>query len=302
MEIKPKLEGVDLGEVLGIGAAFALPKHADAARGNGKPYAALPPGWKVEDLEKYLPTPTRPTGVFPAGDASSFVRYVNKHKDSPGESSRAHRGAGSDQPGEKPDPDDMQTVLMVDVIGSKFLAVFDHHSSNAPGWGGHRVAYNCPLSPQWRLWTLKNGKSNAMDQEDFAYFIEQNMLDVIEPVGTTMLQIVTTLKAQKKVQYDSGIRLQNGQHQLKYHEEIGASAGEQGELQIPEKIALGIPVYVGQVPYRVEAFLRYRIERGGILFWYELITPERILEDALGKVRKEIEDGTGITAYSVTAL
>lgn len=296
MDIKPKLENIDLGEVLGLGAALALPKHAEGVE--GKPYTALPQGWQLHDLEKFLPAPLRATGRIAFGDADSFSRYVNKHKDAPGAASAAAKGVGN----EGADHDDMQTVLLVDVIASKFRAVFDSNASDAPGWGAHTADYNCPLSPQWALWTRENGKSHSKDQEDFAFFIEQNQLDVIEPVGTTMLQIVTTLKAIKKVQFDSGIRLQNGQHQLKYHEDIGASAGEQGELQIPEKIALGIPVYVGQAPYRVEAFLRYRIERGSIVFWYDLITPDRILEDALSKVRVQIEGATGIKAYAVASL
>lgn len=285
MDVKPKLENIDLGEVLGVGAALTQLRYV-AGEGN-RPYLVAPKEWQLHDMEKYLRAPVRPRGNVSLGDAASFIRYVKKHMDEPAD------GA---------DADNRQTVILVDVINSRFKAVLDHHASDTPGFQEHTCTYNCPLSPQWQLWTANNGLARKKEQEDFAFFIEQNMLDVAEPNGATMLQIVTTLKAAKKVQFDSAIRLNNGQHQLKYHEEIESKAGQQGELQIPEKIALAIPVYVGQQPYRVEAFLRYRIDRGTIVFWYDLITPDRILEHALGMVRKEIEDGTGIKAYAVTSL
>lgn len=298
--IKPRLTDIDLGEVLGLGAALVAPQNI-----GGRPFMPLPPGWGVADLSAHLPAPQRPTGTLALGSAASFIRYVKKHMDKAGDASAVYApktdgGTGTSEAA-APDADDRQTIILADIINSKFKAVFDHHASDAPGWNEHTATYDCPLSNQWKTWVAQNGRKNAMDQENFAFFLEQNILDVHQPNGATMLQIVTTLKSTKNVIFDSGLRLNDGQVQLKYHEENKTAAGQQGELQIPEKIKLGIPVYVGSTPYAVEAFFRYRIEGSRLMMWYDLITPDRILEDALQKVIAEIEAGTGIDVYEVVS-
>lgn len=296
---------VDIGDVLGLGAAMAQPHQIDP---RAAPYVALPPSWQVHDLEKFLALPVRPRGSIAFGDAGSFIRYVNKHKDTAGLASTA---ANMPPPGtstsetaaapKSPDPDDMQTIIVVDVLQSKFLAVFDHHASDAPGWAGFKASYDCPLSPQWKMWIANNGKEKAKEQEDFAFFIEQNMLDIVDPVGARMLEIVTTLKSAKNVSFDSAIRLQDGQVQIKYHEEGKTTAGASGQFAIPEQIKLGLPVYVGAPAYEVKANFRYRINGTKLWMWYDLVTPERILEDSLNKVIAEVEKGTGIKPYAVTS-
>lgn len=299
--VKPKLADIDLGEVLGVGAALA-----EARNVGGKPYTALPPGWNITDLSAFLAAPVRAKGNLALGSVASFVRYVNKHMDNAGSASAARTGTGSagDTTSEAaaPDADDRQTIILADIINSKFRAVFDHHASDAPGWNEHSATYDCPLSEQWKLWNAHNGKGKAKTQEDFAFFIEQNALDINQPNASEMLQIVTTLKSTKNVQFDSGLRLQDGQVQLKYHEEGKTTAGASGELKIPEKIRLGIPVYVGAAHYAVDAFFRYRIEGTRLIMWYDLIQPERILEDSLQKVIAQVQEGTGLQVYEVTSV
>lgn len=279
--IKPKLTNIELDEVLGIGAALGAPQIIGE---HGVPYAVVPTGYKLETLEKTLPQPLRPKGTIQLMDAQSFARYVNKHKDAP-------ETADTDK-------DDIQTVVLVDLKAKKFRAVFDHHASDDPGWGEHIAQYDCPVSPEWTTWQASNGRQ--MDQETFAFFIEQNMLDIVEPVGATMLQVVTTLKSTKNVAFDAGIVLSNGQQQLKYHEVQKDAAGENGQLTIPEEIALGIPVFIGGANYKVTAKFRYRISGTKLCMWYDLLRPHKIEEDALNKVVAQITETTGITPYAAS--
>jgi uncharacterized protein YfdQ (DUF2303 family) len=295
---------VDIADVLGLGAALGEPKNINAG---GAPYSVTPPGWEVHDLSKFLDQPKRPTGSIAFGDVESFIRYVNKHKDTPGKASAAAIGnPGDKQPANvatavtEGDPDDMQTIILVDVIKSIFRVQFDHHASDAPGWNDFGATYTCPLSKEWQAWMASNGKK--MDQESFAFFVEQQALDIVEPSGAEMLTVVTTLKSTKNVVFDSGIRLNDGQVQLKYHEQSEGKAGASGELKIPEQIKLGIPVYVGGPAYEVVCKFRYRMNAGRIEMWYDILRPERILEDSLDKVVDKVAEGTGIKPYAVTAV
>lgn len=306
--LQPNLNDSTVKELLSVGAAIATNVNTEVG---GTPLLPLPAGWKVEDLSKYQQAPSRAKGTLSLASADDFARYVNKHKDVAGRASAANlslqsagtaqnTGGGDSQAAPTPDKDDLQTVILVDVINSKFRAVFNHHASDAPGWADFGATYDCPLSPEWQIWKGNSGK--RMNQEEFGLFIEANQLDIVKPVGAEMLQIATTLKAKKDVAFESGIRLDNGQVQIKYHEDVKASGGGAGQLQIPEQIKLGIPVYVGGTAYEVTANFRYRImDGGGLALWYDLVRPHKILEDALQKVIAQIETATGIETLSVTS-
>jgi uncharacterized protein YfdQ (DUF2303 family) len=288
MQVDPKLTDVALGEVLGLGAA--LSSQTLNVEAEAHPLIALPQGWAVHDLEKYLSAPARAKGQPAFADVESFIRYVNKHKDVVSPS------------GPATEADQLQTVIFADVLASKFLAVFNHHGADQPGWRDHKASYDCPLSKEWQTWNAANGKKWD-DQEEFAFFIEQNILDIHEPVGADMLRIITTLKATKNVSFDSGIRLDNGQTQIKYHEEVTGKAGGAGEFTIPDKIKLGIPVYVGATAYEVWANFRYRLLNGGrMVMWYDLVRPHKILEDAFTKVVEQIATGTEIQPFKVATF
>lgn len=292
MDNKTEIE-IDGRGLMDLGAAMAEPRTLDG----GAQILVIPDDYKVvEDLEKLLPAPRRAKGNVQFIDAQSFIRYVNKHKDQPGVESNARHGRGS-QGGETPaaDADDVQTVIYVDPVQQKFKAVFDAHAADAPGWGQFTATYDCPVSPEWQTWKASNGKK--MLQEAFAYFIEQNILDVHEPNGAEMLALVTTLKSTKNVAFDSGIRLQDGQVQLKYHEENTTKAGVNGEMKIPEEITLGLPVYVGGEAYAVKAKFRWRIEGAQLSMWYDLIRPHKVEEVAIDKLISQVADGTKIPPY-----
>lgn len=64
-------------------------------------------------------------------------------------------------------------------------------------------------------------------------------------------------------------------------------------MQIPEVFKIGIPVLEGGPRYSVQARLRYRIDGGALVMWFDLLRPHKIIEDAVLAVWKDIEAGTG---------
>lgn len=98
-------------------------------------------------------------------------------------------------------------------------------------------------------------------------------------------------EARQKVNFASGVRLQNGAHQLTYEETIEGSAGK-GQLTIPELIVIAIPVLLNGPRYRVEARLRYRIKDARLTMWVELVRPHDILSHAIDETRKRIAEQT----------
>ena len=262
------MEDVKTGDaelIFNAGTALSIIRAVDET-----PFVVVPEDFRVEDLSQYLKFPTRARGTQTLLDADSFILFVQQNKTA-------------------------VTGLFFQNSPPKFTAVFNVGTPDAPNWGDHRAVYECPLSPQWLAWKAGNGQQ--MSQEDFALFVERNLPDISQPEAAQMLEIVTSLQAKKKVNFSSGLRLSNGANELSFEEQIEGSAAK-GKLQIPEEITLGIPVFHGGTYYAVQAKFRYRIREGKLSMWYELVRPHLILEDAVSELRRQIEAGTGLTAFN----
>lgn len=258
METNEQKTGIT--ELLQMGAALA---KENLINDDGIPYTVIPEDYRVQSLEKMLDAPVRKRGKIALNDAKSFIAYFNKH--------------------------DFASTIYGQINPPRFLAVIDDHGKSDAGWREHLAEYKCPLSDEWTTWVRSN--TRQMTQAEFAKFIEDNLPDVVTPPGADMLEISRSLEAKKKVNFASGIRLQNGQTELTYEEEIQGTAAK-GKLQIPEIFSLGIPVLDGGPRYKVDARLRYRINEGRLAFWYDLVRHHKVLEDAVMDVWKEISDQT----------
>ena len=134
-----------------------------------------------------------------------------------------------------------------------------------------------------------------MTQVDFARFLEENMPDVVEPNSAELLQVALTFEAKKSVEFSSGVRLNNGQIQFQYDEVVRGTA-QKGTIEIPEQFVLGIAIHVNGPAYRIPVRLRWRLQEGKVVFWYEVVRPHRFIEDALKEIRERIGDETAIDA------
>lgn len=245
--------------------------------GDGKPYQVLPPGYTVVDLENTMDRPVRKRGTAKFNDAASFVDYFKIHSDN--------------------------GCIYGQVDPPLFVAVLNDNATDFAGWADHRATYQCPLSREWKIW--KQAAGQPRDQLAFAEFIETNTPDIIstapgEPSGAEMLEIATSFKAQKKVNFSSGQRLDNGQVDFTYQEDIQGSAGAKGHIKVPERFFIAVPVFEGGAPYKVEAKLRYRLKDGNLTMWFDLVRDHKVLEAAFMDVWKEIADGTGTTIWRGT--
>ena len=132
-----------------------------------------------------------------------------------------------------------------------------------------------------------------MTQVDFARFLEENMPDVVEPNSAELLQVALTFEAKKSVEFSSGVRLNNGQIQFQYDEVVRGTA-QKGTIEIPEQFVLGIPIHVNGPAYRIPVRLRWRLQEGKVVFWYEIVRPHRFIEDALKEIRERVATETAL--------
>jgi uncharacterized protein YfdQ (DUF2303 family) len=222
-------------------------------------HLVIPEGCKHVDLtpllEKASPEPQRKRGTVQFSELASFNLYV------------VDQG------------DPVHTYIYADADSRTLTAVLNDQVKGraAAGWRDFRAVYTAELSREFATWQAHDRK--VMEQEEFAIFLEDNIADIVDPAGETMLQVASSLQAKTEVQFASHKRLDNGQVQFLYNETTEARAAG-GSLEVPREFALGVRLFKNGDGYRVRARLKYRLHSGKLKFWYELERPENAIEDA----------------------
>lgn len=265
----------DFPAALAAGAALGTPQSPLVDEKAGV-FTVVPKGYELKSLEEYLPSPLRIKQNVLLHDADSFIAYVIAFK--------------------------LPAVsrIFFDGEDEEFNAILDYHEAQTPAWCNHTATFKPRRSVEFETWMGANRKH--MTQVDFARFLEENMPDVVDPNSADLLQVALTFEAKKSVEFSSGVRLNNGQIQFQYDEVVRGTA-QKGTIEIPEQFVLGIPIHVNGPAYRIPVRLRWRLQEGKVIFWYEVVRPHRFIEDALKEIRDRIavETTTVLLAGSVGA-
>lgn len=228
-------------------------------------------GVKVIDTDDFADAPRHAKANRTITDAASFVAYVNRHR-TPGTEVYAHTSASS----------------VIAVIDS-------HEGSDAPaGWEKHKLTLALEKTKAWEAWMASDLGQNSRSwftQQEFAEFIEDRALDVIEPDHATLIEIATTFEAKSKADFGSAVRLDSGAIQFEYTETVAAKAGQKGTIEVPKRIQLALRPYIGGPIYYLWAQFRYRTGANGLALGYAIERPENILDAAFADIVTEIREG-----------
>ena len=240
---------------------------------DGREHVFSPPGWSdrvIEPIDKPLSGHIRQ--AVKLDDEASFAAYINAFKTP-------------------------RSRLFVSVAQHSMIALLDYHAAaeadepGKPDYLDHRAGYEMPVSEEWRRWNAIDGK--PMAQMAFAEFLEENLADIVEPAGASVLEVALQLQSKKKVQFDTGVRLQDGTTQLTYREELESSG--KGNLKVPADFTIAIPVFFGGDRYKIKAFLRYRIDEGKLAFHVVLHRKQFMVQDAVQLAAAAIGEATGLS-------
>lgn len=236
--------------------AIAGPVDDDPTRALG---VRIAPGSKLVSLERYREQPTFYQRRVAFREAREFVEYCTRF--------------GSDG---------ASGFASVRPLSATYL--IDYGTPETPGWAAHRAQFAPQYSPQWQVW-CKHHKQ-PMGHAAFANFIEEQLPDIRTPDAATMLELVQGFEASGSMTFSTGTKMQSGDVRLSYKTETRGSV-RGGELDIPDRFMIAVPLYEFGALIELIAFLRYRIKEGELSMWYEF--PR--LEEALGEFDTGVLEG-----------
>lgn len=243
-------------------AAASVPTTAEGD------FVTLPPGFTVHDLEKYQPAPNRLKRSLSFATHESFSEYVNRWKA------------------------EERTELAASLQSTTLTAVLDGHAPGEPSWCEHKAMYPCPLDRRWVAWTGQNRK--RLNQHDFAEWIEDHVEDIIEPAGPELLDAAKHIQIHRNAEFNSRVELVSGEFNFAFSENNAA-----GSVRLPAEFALQLQVFQHGDHYKVPCRLRYRLSDGKLTLWFEIIEPEKYVEDGFEDVLTKVQAATGLTALRI---
>lgn len=171
------------------------------------------------------------------------------------------------------------SILFADINTDTIVSIIDYHreprnpdaveqpASDLPtaALGVHRATLALPKSLEWQIWNKSDGV--LMKHVAFASFLEENGIDITDPSGAALLEICRDLQVKSGVNFNSSVRY-GDTVSIEYQKGDDVSTKE--NLQLPTQITLNIPVYFGEPPVQLTAYLRREINNGTLTLGYKL--------------------------------
>lgn len=250
----------------------------------GKPFLVVPDGatFKTIALEQF--GGPRFKGAITLKDAGHFIEAVNRYKR-------------------------RETRLFIDQARARVTAVVDYHEaeeevgtaaddsvSREEQGGACEFCIALDLSPSPELEAFQAlHKAGFTSQEGMSEFLLDWGYCCVEPGQAGMEQLARELTVRKGVDFRRAQNVANGEVQLTYREEV--TAATQGTMEIPTRLRLAMPLWLGAEPVELEAQFRYRLADGKLALGIRLVRLLVKQREAMLTVAARIAAETGIPVW-----
>lgn len=235
---------------------------------------ALPPGYTVQDLEKYQPFRRRYRGIFDTASLADFVTYT-----------KANEGG--------------QVFVGVDGAELGATAFFNLGNTAQPGHADWRARLDLPLTPAYRALLGINGKGLEQQQvidfiEDWSYAIAAASQSGEDTYVNMPLNKAVTAIRKVKIEAKSSTETERrnfGESQSRL-ESIDASS----EVGLPDMFFFTTEPYLGLYARRIA--LRLSVMTGGQkpMLRFRIIGLEQLTEDIAQEFKEKLISQIGDSA------
>lgn len=238
------------------------------------PLVLIPNGMTLVELKDKLSAPLRIERKETFIALESFTRYVNVHKTA-------------------------ASQIRMDRAGNA-QAILDGVMALNPSWESHRATFSLTYSVRWFEWHQKNKKS--FSQKDFAEWIEDRARDFVAPKAGAMLDIARTLEAEGASKFNSALKEENNDVKFGFERTTNIKAGIKGDLTVPSRFTISIPVLEGEEPRVIELRLRYDLTEGKLTLSFDLLNLQQILDEVRQSVAVVIANETTLRPFLVGSI
>ena len=247
------------------------------ARPHGQAYAFVPHGFELREITSRFVLPPHIEQALTVDDADSLIAYCNRFSDE-------------------------RSVIVADLDALTIGAVLDWHSANndvsalASMPCAHRAALKLRNSEEFARWAAIEGKLHS--QMEFAEFLDENSSDIVDPDPAVMIEIARDLEATQGVAFKAGTRLQTGERSFRYETETHVK----GDLVVPQRFRLAIPLFFGEEPTEIEASFRFRPQPDGLKLGFVWRRVEYVRQAKFREIAFRISEHTGLPVFQGRAF
>lgn len=231
---------------------------------------------EIIDEETHLPFPRRSRGNRTVTDLDSFIAELARR------------------------PLDERGTLWGTADAGKLVAIYNDHDVTpmVGGWRDDTLTLQLRKDPDWAAWHGMSG--TYQKQAEFGDTIEELLHTVVEPDQADLLEIIDSVRASTKGEFESGINRANGAQRVTFHTEISASAGKStNELEVPQFVTLRLRPWEGHpTTYDVDGYFRLKIEGNTLLLAIKLKPTRQIVREAWAEVTDAVNAATGKPVYA----
>lgn len=256
-----------------LAAAGAIGFQNTLKTADGREFALRPAGFEIKDV-------TSPGWLAPFAQAKivvderlALIDYVNRFRE-------------------------WSTILFANADMGEIVAQIDYHRppegaepACLPGACKHQATLKLRPSEEFARWDAFEGDLHP--QAEFARFLEENAVDILHPEAASMIEVAHDLSAAEGVKFSSKVDLRSGNRRFHYENETRV----EGDIVIPSRFTLSIPLYSGEAPIELEALFRYRVAPGGLFLGFEWRRVEYLKLAHFKQIAFAIAEGTGAAVF-----
>lgn len=138
--------------------------------------------------------------------------------------------------------------------------IYDELSPNAErqyNRRGDQLQLQFIRSEDWRLFQAATGKLHT--QDEFGDLLQSVGHLIVSHTAADLLEIVDSIRATSAGSFESRINRANGSQTLSYSEEVNASAGRHGQLEVPRTVVFTAQPFEDYPEFEIAADLRLRV-------------------------------------------
>lgn len=229
------------------------------------------------DEADYQPIPRRAKGTRTVADVDSFIAELAR---------RPLTNIGT---------------LWGNAQRGELFAVYNDHDtieSTIGGWRDDVLRLILQPDEDWVAWHKISGK--YCPQLEFGDVIEELRHTIQSPDQADLLEIIDSIRASTKGEFESGIDRANGSQTLSYKKEVSARAGAVGrQLEVPQHIILSLRPWEGHPKlYEVPAYFRLNVTEGELRLAIKLFPTREIVRQAWADLTARIVEATEKPVYA----